>query len=536
MFGPAWTQPKAQWGVAGAEDTAPKTWVGSGSLIDAVAFANGLASGTAYIKLLDHVEITATLEFAEGKTTMLDLNGKAINGAGIPEGSGVNRNILTVNGKLTLCDSSTAIDANQGKITGGHGTRDGMGGGVYVHFSGIFIMTGGNVTGNTAVNGGGVGNYGTFTMMGGSIVGNSCVSGSGGSACGGGVANSSYFSMHGGSIIGNTVSVGGSGGGVLTDAMTLSGNVDISGNKVGTSSGNVALMSIGSGGAAVEISGALANSTAIGVSIVEQSRDNVYIPKAGVFTFGEDVVNSEYISKFVSDNSGFAVIADGRQLKLGAAQIITKAEATNGSFTVKVNSNQVPSGIEGQTVTVTPTANANYELDTITVTKTGDPNTTVTVTSGAFTMPAYAVTVSVTFKVSNTGLTDAQKLAAAKAAIMAELNRMSFSNSTTAADILRVAQAASLYGVTVTWDSANGFSKTQATTAVTGSIKGTLDLVLKQEGGRIGMDATITKLSAGGNSGGGSSATLPTTKPTESVTGSTENKATVDDKGNVRVT
>ncbi|WP_312059967.1 S-layer homology domain-containing protein [Anaerotignum sp.] len=536
VFGLTWTEPKVQWGVAGVEDTSPNTWVGSGSLTDAVAFANGLVSGTAYIKLLDDVDTTTTLEFASGKTTILDLNGKTIDGTSIPAGIDVNRNILTVNGKLTLCDSSTTSVAEQGKITGGHGAREGMGGGVYVHFSGIFIMTGGNVTGNTAVNGGGVGNYGTFTMRGGSIVGNSCVSGSGGSACGGGVANSSYFSMHGGSIIDNTVSVGGSGGGVFTDAMTLSGNVNISGNTVGTATNNVALMSIGSGGAAVEISGALANSTAIGVSIVELSRDNVYIPKAGVFTFGEDVVNSEYISKFVSDNSGFAVIAVGRQLKLAAAQIITKADATNGSFTVKVNGNQVPSGIEGQTVTVTPTANANYELDTITVTKTGDPNTIVTVTSGSFTMPAYAVTVSVTFKVSNTGLTDAQKLAAAKAAIMAALNRMSFSNSTTAADILSVAQAASLYGVTVTWNSANGFSKTQATTVVAGSIKGTLDLVLKQEGSRIGMDVTITKLSTGGNSGGGGSANLPTTKPTVSVTGSTENKATVDDKGNVRVT
>lgn len=536
VFGPTWTEPKAQWGVAGAEDTSPNTWVGSGSLTDAVAFANGLASGTAYIELLDHVDTTTTLEFALGKTTILDLNGKTIDGTSIPTGSNVNRNILTVNGKLTLCDSSTTTVAEQGKITGGHGTGEGMGGGVYVHFSGIFIMTGGNVTGNTAVNGGGVGNYGTFTMMGGSVAGNSCVSGSGGSACGGGVANSSYFRMHGGSIIDNTVSVGGSGGGVFTDAMTLSGNVNISGNTVGTATNNVALMGIGSGSAAVEISGALANSTAIGISIVELSRDNVYIPKAGVFTFGEDVVNSEYISKFVSDNSGFAVIAVGHQLKLAAAQIITKADATNGSFTVKVNGNQVPSGIEGQTVTITPTANANYELDKITVTKTGDPNTTVTVTSGSFTMPAYAVTVSVTFKVSNTGLTDAQKLAAAKAAILAALNRMSFSNSTTAADILSVAQAASLYGVTVTWNSANGFSKTQATTVVAGSIKGTLDLVLKQEGSRIGMDVTITKLSTGGNSGGGGSANLPTTKPTVSVTGSTENKATVDDKGNVRVT
>ncbi|MPM05124.1 hypothetical protein SDC9_51410 [bioreactor metagenome] len=370
-------------------------------------YANDLASDTAYIKLLDHVDTTATLEFASGKTAVLDLNGKTIDGNSIPAGSGENRSVLTVNGNLTLCDSSTATVADQGKITGGHGTGDGTGGGVYIHTSGNFIMTCGNITGNTAVNGGGVGNGGTFNMTGGSIAGNSCILGSDSAPCGGGVANMGDFNMSGGSITDNTVVSGGAGGGVFDiTGITLSGNVNISGNTVGTASDNVALMRAGSGGGAVQITGVLTNTTPIGVSIQEVTVDEldddifVFAPKAGVFTGGTAVTNSAYISKFVSDNSGFAVVeADDNQLKLAAAQAITKADATNGSFTVKVNGNEVPSAIEGQTVTVTPAASSGYELDTISVYKTGDSDTAVTVTNGSFTMPAYGVTVNVIFKV-----------------------------------------------------------------------------------------------------------------------------------------
>ena len=395
------TAPKAQWGVAGSDGSTPISWT-TGTLADAVEYANERSSGTAYIQLLEHVNIIATLEFDEDKTTVLDLKGKTIDGSSIPTSSS-DYNVLTVNGNLTLCDTSSANVTEQGKITGGHGGGEGTGGGVYVDSSGTFIMTGGNITGNTAVNGGGVANAGTFTMSGGSIAGNSCISGSGDVLTGGGVANLGSFNMSGGSITGNTVDSGGAGGGVLTnEGMTLSGNVNISGNTVGTASSDIALMPYSGHTPYIYITGALTNSTAIGVSIVEMTRDNVFIPKAGIFTAGDTVTNSAYLSKFVSDNSRFAVIAaDDSQLKLAAAQAITKTAATNGSFTVKVNGNEAPSAIEGQTVTVTPTANTNYELDTISVYKTGETSTTVTVANRSFTMPEYAVTVSVTFKVAS---------------------------------------------------------------------------------------------------------------------------------------
>ena len=59
--------------------------------------------------------------------------------------------------------------------------------------------------------------------------------------------------------------------------------------------------------------------------------------------------------------------------------------------------------LEGSTVSITAIPDAGYMVDTYIVYKTGSPSTTVAVSSnGTFTMPAYAVTVSATFKVNNT--------------------------------------------------------------------------------------------------------------------------------------
>ena len=81
---------------------------------------------------------------------------------------------------------------------------------------------------------------------------------------------------------------------------------------------------------------------------------------------------------------------------------VSKTTTTNGSYTVKVGGSEVTSAKSGDTVTITPTASSGYEVDTISVYKTGDTNTTVAVSSNAFTMPAYDITVSVTFKAVST--------------------------------------------------------------------------------------------------------------------------------------
>ncbi|MEA5010244.1 MAG: bacterial Ig-like domain-containing protein [Angelakisella sp.] len=85
------------------------------------------------------------------------------------------------------------------------------------------------------------------------------------------------------------------------------------------------------------------------------------------------------------------------------AYAITAPVASNGSYTVKVDDTPVTKAAEGATVTITPTADSGYELDSIKITKTsGGSDVTSTVnwnaTAKTFTMPAYAVTVNVSFK------------------------------------------------------------------------------------------------------------------------------------------
>ena len=86
-----------------------------------------------------------------------------------------NGNVLTVNGTLTLCDTSENATTFPGKITGGYNI--GNGGGVIVT-DGLFIMEAGSISGNRAVAGnitygGGVyATNSTITMDGGDITNN----------------------------------------------------------------------------------------------------------------------------------------------------------------------------------------------------------------------------------------------------------------------------------------------------------------------------------------------------------------------------
>ena len=77
---------------------------------------------------------------------------------------------------------------------------------------------------------------------------------------------------------------------------------------------------------------------------------------------------------------------------------ITSAETSSGTFNVNKST-----AAENETVTITASPNTNYEVDAVTVTKT-DGTETVSVTgsgkSYTFTMPAYDVTVNVTFRAS----------------------------------------------------------------------------------------------------------------------------------------
>ena len=177
------------------------------------------------------------------------------------------------------------------------GDGGGYGGGVYVTGSdSSFTMNGGSISGNSAMQwGGGVSvNGSSFTMTGGSISGNTASSGGGVSV------NGSGFTMSGGNITGNQASgSGGVGGGVTLNntngtSMTLSGDVDITGNTTAANApSNVYLPE----GRVITIGGPLTGSQNIGVRIA----------KPGVFTSG--LSGNGSLDNFTSDDGKYSLLS-----------------------------------------------------------------------------------------------------------------------------------------------------------------------------------------------------------------------------------
>ena len=148
--------------------------------------------------------LTGNITISSDAEVILCLNGYIITGSG-------NGSVITVNGKLTLCDCSTT---KAGTITGGSAEK---GGGVFVGEGATFTMNGGEISKNVAKSnkplplysgGGGVfiNSNATFTMKGGKISENTAESNDR-PYCGGGgvfVDNNATFIMEGGKISNNT--------------------------------------------------------------------------------------------------------------------------------------------------------------------------------------------------------------------------------------------------------------------------------------------------------------------------------------------
>lgn len=143
------------------------------------------------------------------------------------------------------------------------------GGGVAAHTSGKFIMYGGEISRNTSNgDGGGVGLVAaSFQMYGGSIINNNAT-------YGGGVSlwNDS-FTLSGGSISGNNATD--SGGGVYFSGYTfnVSGDVNITGNVVGSRPNNIYLPT----GKTITVAGELTGSNKIGVTTEKTPNDSEYV-------------------------------------------------------------------------------------------------------------------------------------------------------------------------------------------------------------------------------------------------------------------
>ena len=195
-----------------------------------------------------------------------------------------------------------------GSITGN--TTVWNGGGVYVGGSGKFYMHGGEISGNSASSnsgssGGGVHiGGGAFTMTGGTISGNSASNNGGGVHIGSG----STFTMTGGSITGNNA---GNGGGVYVSSdvgygnsiLTLSGAVQITGNKQGASASNVYLRS----GKTISIgSGHLTDGASIGVTT-----QNLPTNESIAIATGANLNDKQYFHSDTDENYLFCVTSDG---------------------------------------------------------------------------------------------------------------------------------------------------------------------------------------------------------------------------------
>ena len=234
---------------------------------------------------------------------------------------------------------------NDGRFFMNNGTISGNNGGV--KNPGMFFMYGGTITSNTANNGGGVDNAGTFTMDGGTITSNTANNGGGvyndnagrfimyggtitgnkaeqtyGTEYGGGVYNQGTFNMYGGEITNNTATVGGGGvfnkgtftmsGGEITSNSSesygggvcylssqlfkMSGTVNITENKVGTTPNNLYLWN----GQQVSASG-LTSGAEIGVTTQIVPINDSSVPITS---------DSVSVNCFSSDNSDYETAID----------------------------------------------------------------------------------------------------------------------------------------------------------------------------------------------------------------------------------
>ena len=158
-----------------------------------------------------------------------------------------------------------------GTISGNKATEDG--GGIYTN--GTLIISGNSVIeNNEAGNGGGVFYYGTYSSM--TISGSAKIAGNTATGNGGGICfenGKGTLMLNGGSITGNTTT--GNGGGVYFKggAFSISGNLDISGNKKSGADNNVYLPT----NKYITIAGELTGRNPIGVTTEKTPNASNYV-------------------------------------------------------------------------------------------------------------------------------------------------------------------------------------------------------------------------------------------------------------------
>lgn len=279
-----------------------------------------IAAGNYYLDR--NSTVANTLTVSDGEVNL------CLNGFSLRYMGSVGSVFVINGGTLNIYDCGSG----EGSIGGGKGT-DGNGGGVYIQ-SGTLNLYGGAISGNNATYGAGICNEGGAVNIYGGAVKNNNITGADGEGAGINISNGGIVNMRGGSVSGNAGALNGGGvyvceygdnngssfnmyGGAITgnsaingggvyikdgaSRFTVSGAVEISGNKSGTTDNNVYLDITDGSKKTITVTGALksgADSAIIGVSL-----SDTY---TGAFTSGYGANNagvepSEY---FVCDAVG----------------------------------------------------------------------------------------------------------------------------------------------------------------------------------------------------------------------------------------
>ncbi len=431
--------------------------------------------------------------------------------------------------------SDATLNISSGSITGygGSGRVQSIG----IVSQGNIEITGGTVTGESGSDDIRQG-YGLASLQGNIFISGGSVTGTGSA-----ISGANTFSV-GILALGAVEITDGSVTGIAGDAEASYGiisgflSVDITGGTItaknGAAANSAAIATLGDGSISKLTVGSLEKPAAIanasdGTNLIATS-------------------NGEILSKQLVMSGSDAVVVSF------STYVITANAAINGSYSVTVNGSTLAYARSGDTVAITPTAESGYDVDSISVCKTSDTNIAVTVTDGSFTMPDYAVTVSVIFKLS--APTDVQLLAAAKTAAQ----NKGYGNMTQAAapdgevikaSLKQIAETAvNNSGITVTINKVSYIPPIAGTSAnhmgTDGSYTFTITVSKSGQSQTTELKTfiiTATPYSGGigdgsgngGGSGNGSDTPAQSAKPTESVSGSTENKATVDNEGNANI-
>lgn len=107
---------------------------------------------------------------------------------------------------------------------------------------------------------------------------------------------------------------------------------------------------------------------------------------------GKSTFTIEAANQAGSSSIALSITINGEQFA------VSKADAANGTFTLKADDTEVTKAAADSSVAIIPSPAAGYALDKISVAKTGDPSVIVAVADNTFIMPAYPVTVAVSFK------------------------------------------------------------------------------------------------------------------------------------------